>query len=433
MAEIRNTLFLPLGKKLTLTSDEFTTGHYFQQKPGAEPSSLTSITVSTAAVIESTDTTRCFVFVTNAPLTFLVESSIASDANGLDNIVEDTSPQLGGNLDINGFLVDGRVPSTDGAKLDLIEAKADVTDEGNVVPALDGASIPGATIATGDKVLLQDINDADSVKTATAQSIANLFVETHTASSSDTLTNKTFDANASGNSLSNVDVADLANGTDGELITWSATGVATTVAVGTSTHVLTSNGVGVAPTFQVAGGGGSAGWTLLSSVTASAASTIDFDNFLDSTYEAYVLIFSSLVFSVDSNALYLRLGTGAGPTYQSGASDYRWAHQAFANAATRNSDNPSDGEIVMSASGLGIGNAAGEEISGMMYIHSPDDTGSPTYMHGNYTFLEGAGAEIVVAHIGARMEQNTAATSVRLLPAAGNLTGEVKLYGIIKS
>lgn len=71
----------------------------------------------------------------------------------------------------------------------------------------------------------------------------------------DTFTNKTFDANGTGNSLSNVDVADLSNGTDGELITWDAAGAPAVVAVGTATHVLTSNGVGVAPTFQAAAGG----------------------------------------------------------------------------------------------------------------------------------------------------------------------------------
>jgi len=73
------------------------------------------------------------------------------------------------------------------------------------------------------------------------------------AATTDTLTNKTFDANATGNSLSNIDVADLANGTDGELITWSADGVATTVGVGTADQVLTSNGAGAAPTFQAVG------------------------------------------------------------------------------------------------------------------------------------------------------------------------------------
>jgi len=50
-------------------------------------------------------------------------------------------------------------------------------------------------------------------------------------------------------------VAMLADGTDGELITWDAAGVAATIAVGTATHVLTSNGVGAAPTFQAPTGG----------------------------------------------------------------------------------------------------------------------------------------------------------------------------------
>ena len=71
-----------------------------------------------------------------------------------------------------------------------------------------------------------------------------------------TFTNKTFDANGTGNSLSNVDVADLANGTDGELITWDAAAAPATVAAGTSGQVLTSNGAGAAPTFKAAGGGG---------------------------------------------------------------------------------------------------------------------------------------------------------------------------------
>lgn len=52
-----------------------------------------------------------------------------------------------------------------------------------------------------------------------------------------------------------VDVAMLAAGTDGELITWDAAGNPAVVAVGTANHVLTSNGAGVAPTFQAVPGG----------------------------------------------------------------------------------------------------------------------------------------------------------------------------------
>jgi len=62
-----------------------------------------------------------------------------------------------------------------------------------------------------------------------------------------------------GTNFTGIPYSGLANGTDGELITWSATGTIATVAVGTATHVLTSNGVGAAPTFQAPAGGGTPG------------------------------------------------------------------------------------------------------------------------------------------------------------------------------
>ena len=51
-------------------------------------------------------------------------------------------------------------------------------------------------------------------------------------------------------------IAGLANGTDGELITWDASGNAAAVAVGTANQILTSNGAGAAPTFKTATEGG---------------------------------------------------------------------------------------------------------------------------------------------------------------------------------
>ncbi len=112
----------------------------------------------------------------------------------------------------------------------------------------------GATGATGpagagDLVSTNNLSDVAVAATALSN-IGGIG-----AATSDTLTNKTFDANGTGNSLSNVDVADLAVGTDGELITWDAAAAPTTVAAGSSGEVLTSNGAGAAPTFQAAGGG----------------------------------------------------------------------------------------------------------------------------------------------------------------------------------
>lgn len=78
-----------------------------------------------------------------------------------------------GNITVSGT-VDGRDVAADGTKLDTIETNADVTDETNVVAALDGATLTAVTVAGTDKVLVQDADDADNLKTVTAQSIADL-------------------------------------------------------------------------------------------------------------------------------------------------------------------------------------------------------------------------------------------------------------------
>jgi hypothetical protein len=63
----------------------------------------------------------------------------------------------------------------------------------------------------------------------------------------------------------------MAHGTDGELITYDATGAPANVAVGTSGQVLTSGGAGVAPTFQTAGGGAD---TSLSNLSATGENKV---------------------------------------------------------------------------------------------------------------------------------------------------------------
>jgi hypothetical protein len=81
-----------------------------------------------------------------------------------------------------------------------------------------------------------------------------------TAGTVTTNANLTGVVTSSGNATAIADkaigIAKLADGTDGELITWNASGVIAAVAVGSADEVLTSNGSGAAPTFQAAGGGG---------------------------------------------------------------------------------------------------------------------------------------------------------------------------------
>lgn len=102
---------------------------------------------------------------------YIIDKSDTTDgASGTNKKI--TRTNLVGGLQAEpteGAFVDG-----DKTKLDGIEASADVTDETNVTDALDGATLTAATVATGDKVLIQDADDSDNLKTVTAQSIADL-------------------------------------------------------------------------------------------------------------------------------------------------------------------------------------------------------------------------------------------------------------------
>ena len=78
-----------------------------------------------------------------------------------------------------------------------------------------------------------------------------------------------------------VGLAALAAGTDGELITWDASGNPAAVAVGSANQVLTSNGAGAPPTFQAAATGGKiqqVGFSAAISGSTTSTSFVDITN-----------------------------------------------------------------------------------------------------------------------------------------------------------
>ena len=199
-------------------------------------------------------------------------------------IGQDSNFQWNGtNLDVIGGLNLGHATDTTITRL----AAGSIGVEGVAIPTISSTS----TFTNKTFNLTNNTFQTTIAQLNTAVSDGTLVSNAITASSTDTLTNKTFDANGTGNSLSNVDVADLANGTDGELITWSAAGAPTTVAVGTSGHVLTSNGTGAAPTFQAAAGGGLS-YSESSEITISGNSNHSWSHSLGAvptTFGAYIV------------------------------------------------------------------------------------------------------------------------------------------------
>lgn len=86
-----------------------------------------------------------------------------------------------------------------------------------------------------------------------------------------------------------IGVAELAAGTDGELITWDASGNPATVSVGTSGQVLTSNGPGAAPSFQDASGGLTAPVDISSQTNLSAGTNITLNGDTLNVDDAFLL------------------------------------------------------------------------------------------------------------------------------------------------
>src|SRR6056297_1830337 len=72
------------------------------------------------------------------------------------------------------------------SKLAAIEASADVTDETNVLAALNGATITAVTPTLSDKVTHQDVSDSDNIKTSTVQGLLEAGVSSAAAVPSST-------------------------------------------------------------------------------------------------------------------------------------------------------------------------------------------------------------------------------------------------------
>ena len=165
-----------------------------------------------------------------------------------------------------------------------------------------------------------------------------------------------------------VTLAKIAAGTDGELITWDASGDPAAVAVGTATHVLTSNGAGAAPTFQASGNA----WNLIgTSVTSGSSATLDVTG-LDTTYDMYAIGLSDLHPTTDPAVAWLRLGDSGG--VDSGASDYMWdAIDTDGGTVQRGLDSSDD--AIQIASTNDVGGLTGEGVCGMIYLSRGDGFG----------------------------------------------------------
>lgn len=178
--------------------------------------------------------------------------------------------------------------------------------------------------------------------------------------------------------------------------------------------------------------GASPGAVLISTQVASNVSVIDFTG-LDSTYEAYEIVLSNVKPQNDDVQMLMRVGTGAGPIYQSSGYSWAFAGQAGASQVTDGSSSASAiGLSYVAGSTAAVGNATGENFSAKISFGNPAASDfMEISMSGAYSRSDGTHSR---ANGSGRYNSAGAITAVRFLFSSGNISsGRFTLYGYRKS
>tara|TARA_B100001939_G_scaffold336129_1_gene338937 strand:+ start:786 stop:3224 length:2439 start_codon:yes stop_codon:yes gene_type:complete len=174
-------------------------------------------------------------------------------------------------------------------------------------------------------------------------------------------------------------------------------------------------------------------WQLISTITASSASTVDFTSGIDSTYRQYVILGSEITGT--NYHLYMQFYVN-GSIFQSG--NYRYSHGYFYDYSV---GHPVDTMWVEtgSATYLQLTGNSSDKITNPTIVKITIDNPSVSKLH--YTVdwdLTGGDASDASATNyklfgSGSLERNTAFTNVngvRFYPSSGTISGTFKLYGI---
>ena len=224
-----------------------------------------------------------------------------------------------------------------------------------------------------------------------------------------------------------ISLTELKAGTDGEVISWDASGNPVAIGAGTSGHFLKSQGAGSQPVFAAAGGGS---WTFINKTTISDDSEVDIESGIDSTYPLYAFIFNKVHIQTDDKYLQCRVKVSS---YQTG-SDYRFGVKESRSGGTSwdNDYNTDDGgtEIRM-INANAMGNDATTAFNGILYLPHPADTVNYKIIWWTGTYIRANNQLGHTQGMGAYHGGAGAVTGLRFFMNSGNLTtGTISLYGI---
>jgi hypothetical protein len=173
---------------------------------------------------------------------------------------------------------------------------------------------------------------------------------------------------------------------------------------------------------------------IVAEAAANNSASLDITTGLDDTFDCYELEILSLVPASNDVSLALRVGTGAGPTWQAGVGAYETQAAWATNATLVFLGGAATGVFLSAAAGgnNSVGNQTGASISGVVEIVNPEAALFPALsFRTRYMRPTGSGGASVT---GAGVYLTSGAiTGLRVLFSSGNIvSGSVRLIGYRK-
>ena len=234
----------------------------------------------------------------------------------------------------------------------------------------------------------------------------------------------------------------LTLGASGDTITVSSDSIKTNTFKDAGGNTLfTSDGAGTLSSLN-SGLGGAAGPILISTSTASGASSVDITSGIDSTYEEYMFVMTDINAATDGTSFCFQ----ANASGQTGFNEvmtttfFRPYHAENDSAAALSyqgdTTDQANGTALQQISepNNALGNASDECFAGILHLFSPSNTTYVTHFYSTAsmnTSPSGAGLNYNVAgYCAGYFNVTSAITEIRFAMASGNFDGTIQMYGI---
>ena len=176
-------------------------------------------------------------------------------------------------------------------------------------------------------------------------------------------------------------------------------------------------------------GGGTNGWHLLSTISASNAGTVDMETTIDSTYDEYMIVGSGIYCSSPS-ALRFRLKIGG--TYITSGYYTGSIRQASLVQTSFDYQLMNNGSSINNTTGWDLQTSSTYPTVLRMLINQPSVSKTQSVYWDAHTIRSTTDAGRNIGGVGINSTTGVL-TGVRLYPFTGNLTGTFRLYGLAKS